>query len=170
MHVRITILGVSTVRLSCLAPRALAYSAVLACAPLFGQTTAVGTTAGQFEVDAMGAATYTVPITVPPGIGGIAPQLAIEYSSQSGNGTLGIGFALSGLSQISRCNATLDQDGYVGGVDFTSDDRFCLDGQRLVAVSGTYGEVGTEYRTEIESFSKIISYGGTSGDPTFFRV
>jgi hypothetical protein len=54
----------------------------------------------------------------------------------------------------------LAQDGVRGSINYDANDRFCLDGQRLVAISGTYGADGTEYRTEIESFSKVISRGG----------
>ena len=48
-------------------------------------TTPVGTTPGSFNV-ANGAASYSIPITVPPGINGIAPSLSLTYSSQGGNG------------------------------------------------------------------------------------
>ncbi|MBW1945751.1 MAG: VCBS repeat-containing protein, partial [Deltaproteobacteria bacterium] len=60
---------------------------------------------------------------------------------------------------------------FIDGVDFDANDRFCLDGQRLIAVGGAYGANATEYRTEINSFSKVISYTepGTSGI-AWFRV
>ncbi len=31
-----------------------------------------------------------------------------------------------------------------------------MDGQRLILVSGAYGAAGSEYRTELDSFSKIV--------------
>jgi hypothetical protein len=130
----------------------------------------VGTTAGQFAVSATGSATYSIPITVPPGVAGMQPVLSIDYNSHTGNGLLGIGFSLSGLSQISRCPAAFEPDGLVDPVDFDSNDRFCLDGQRLVLYSGTYGHPNAEYRTEIDGFSKIVSYGETAGDPEYFKV
>ncbi|RTL50144.1 MAG: hypothetical protein EKK46_13730, partial [Rhodocyclaceae bacterium] len=40
----------------------------------------------------------------------------------------------------------------------------------LMAISGTYGAAGTEYRTERDSFSKIIGYSGTTGDTGYFKV
>jgi RHS repeat-associated protein len=35
---------------------------------------------------------------------------------------------------------------------------FCLDGKRLVAVNGDYGAEGTEYRTEVDTFTRVISH------------
>jgi hypothetical protein len=80
--------------------------------------------------------------------------------SQGRNGLLGLGWHLEGLPSIGRCPRTIAQDGVRGSINYDANDRFCLDGQRLVAISGTYGADGTEYRTEIESFSKVISRGG----------
>jgi hypothetical protein len=41
-----------------------------------------------------------------------------------------------------------------GGVNYDDNDRYCLDGQRLIAISGQNGKSGSEYRTEIETFSE----------------
>ena len=115
---------------------------------------AVVTTPGQFSVTPSGAASYTIPLRVTPGTSGMAPSLSLSYSSQGGNGLLGMGWMLSGLSSITRCAATVAQDNFKGGINYDANDRFCLDGQRLIAISGTYGANLTEYRTEIESFYK----------------
>lgn len=140
---------------------------------LFSQSSSaqyVGEIKGNFAVNSQGAATYSIPIEVPPGIGGMQPKLSLVYNSQSGNGLLGVGWSLAGLSAIYRCPQTLVQDGKIHGVDFSSEDRFCLDGQRLIAVTGNYGGEGTEYRTEIDSYQKIVSYGSNPADPDYFRV
>ena len=102
-------------------------------------------TPGKFDVTPSGAASYTVPIAVPPGTAGMAPSLALSYNSQGGNGLLGMGWSLSGLSAITRCPKTLIQDGVKSGVNYTTTDSLCLDGQRLVAIVGAYGASGTEY-------------------------
>jgi len=86
---------------------------------------------------------------------------------------LGVGWSLSGLSAITRCPQTTAQDNNIHGVDFSANDRFCLDGQRLVPEDGNYsdyGASGKEYRTEINSFSKIISYGSAGTGPAWFKV
>jgi hypothetical protein len=45
------------------------------------------------------------------------------------------------------------QDGFKCGITLTDNDRYCLDGQRLVAVKEAYGADGSEYRTETESYA-----------------
>ena len=131
--------------------------------------TTAGTLNGNFQV-ANGSANYTVPIEIPPGMAGMQPSLALTYSSGGDNGPLGMGWGLSGLSTITRCGTTLAQDGFIDGVDFDDNDKFCLDGERLVTIHGVYGADGTEYRTEKESFSKIISYGQVGSGPSYFKV
>jgi hypothetical protein len=112
---------------------------------------------GEASVSETGAARYTIPIAVPPGTAGMAPSLSLAYNSQAGNGLVGMGFSLEGLAAIGRCPRTIATDGVRGSVNYDANDRFCLDGQRLIAISGTYGANGAEYRTEIESFTKVIS-------------
>jgi len=145
-----------------------AVCAVLAAHASQAQT--AGFTPGSFQVGPSGAAMYTIPIQVPPGIAGLQPQLAFAYSSQSGNGPLGMGWGLSGLSAITRCPQTYAQDNALLGINYDANDRFCLDGQRLVAISGTYGADGTEYRTEGESFTKIVSNSAAGNGPAWFKV
>ena len=130
------------------------------------QAAVPGAMQGEFSVSPSGAATYQIPITVPPGVNGMQPELALVYNSQGGNGHLGVRWSLAGLSSITRCPATLAQDGFTDGVDFDSNDRFCLDGQRLVPV----GVDGNEYRTEIETFSRVKSSGWTGSGPNSFTV
>ncbi|MEX0941679.1 MAG: FG-GAP-like repeat-containing protein [Pseudomonadales bacterium] len=131
---------------------------------------AVGAIAGNFRVDESGGANYSIPILTAPGSGGVAPQISLDYSSQGGNGVAGVGWSLSGISAISRCRQTKETDNATSAINLTSSDRFCLDGQKLVAVSGTYGASGTEYRTEIDSYAEIFSYGTTGNGPSYFEV
>ncbi len=120
---------------------------------------------GSFAVNERGAATYTIPIQLPPGVAGVEPKLALIYNSHRGNGLLGVGWALSGLSAIARCPQTPAQDPVqvAGAVNFDTADRFCLDAQRLMVVSGTYGAASSEYRTELESLSKVTAVGSAGG-------
>ncbi|MEM9540747.1 MAG: FG-GAP-like repeat-containing protein [Cyanobacteria bacterium P01_E01_bin.42] len=129
----------------------------------------VGTIPGEFAVNGNGGATYTIPIEVPPGTNGVQPNLSLVYNSQQDNGLLGVGWNLAGLSAIARCGTTVATDGFKSGVNFDSRDRFCFDGQRLMAVSGAYGADGTEYHTERETWVRIISQteAGQNGPRSF---
>lgn len=133
----------------------------------------VGATAGTLQVDKNGAATYSVPLWVTPGTAGMQPQLALNYSSQAGAGWLGFGWSLGGVSAITRGPQTLAVDNQIKGMNFSATDRFYMDGQRLIYVAGTgsgYGTDGAEYRTEIDSVSKIVSYGSAGSGPMYFKV
>jgi len=125
---------------------------------------------GKFSVSTTGGALYSIPIEVPPGTGGMKPELSLDYTSQSQNGPMGVGWALSGIPVITRCPATLVVDGTTRGVNFTASDNFCLSGQRLLTISGTQGAPGTQYSTEVESYSRIISNGTAGTGPQSFTV
>ncbi|WP_026714000.1 RHS repeat-associated core domain-containing protein [Flavobacterium daejeonense] len=139
-----------------------------------GNSTEVGTTEGQLSVSLSGGATYNIPITVPLGINGVVPQVSLVYNSQGGNGMAGYGWNIAGVSKITRIPATKFYDGTIDGVDFDNLDRFALDGQRLIAKSGTYGASGTVYETESFSNLKITSFGvhpsGSNYGPSYFLV
>ncbi len=132
--------------------------------------TAAGRTPGSFGVTSSGAATYRIPIWTPPGVGSVELDLALVYNSRGGNGVMGQGWSLSGLSAIARCNRTVAQDGTSAAVTNTLADRYCLDGQQLKLVSGTYGAPDSIYATEIESFSKIVASGSAGNGPASFTV
>jgi RHS repeat-associated protein len=123
---------------------------------------AVGTIDATFDVNSNGAATYAVPIKVPPGVRGIEPRLSVAYSSQlEESGVLGVGFLLSGLSRIERCARTVAVDGVAGTVDLTRRDRLCLDGVRLIKTEGAgdYMADRSRYRTENETWTRVEAVG-----------
>lgn len=128
----------------------------------------VGKLTGTLGVSSGGAAQYTIPIVTPPGTAGVKPNISLVYDSSGGNGVAGMGWSITGLSQISRCARDWAHEGLKSEVDLTANDRFCLDGQRLIAISGAYGSAGTEYRTEIDTFTKIVSVGAPSSGSSYF--
>lgn len=130
------------------------YNTVLGQVP----ATAVGKTEGNFSVDLMGRANYSMPLFVVPGTAGIQPQLSINYTSGGVNGLLGSSFTLGGLSAITRGGTNTVNSDAIRPVTYTTTDNFYLDGQLLVLASGTAGVSGAEYRTENETFSKIVYY------------
>lgn len=124
---------------------------------------AAGLAQGTFEVDANGQATYKIPLDLPPGIGNFQPSLALTYGHRQPNGVMGVGWALSGLSAITRTKATYAVDGFNGGVTYGPDDRFALDGMRLINVQGDYGAGDTVYNTETQTWSYVLA-GATPAD------
>jgi RHS repeat-associated protein len=130
----------------------------------------VGYLADDWSATPGGAFTDSVGLHVPAGRAGMQPHLSLRYSSSGGNGLLGMGWTVAGAtSQISRCGRTIAAEGTLSGITYDQTDRYCLDGQKLVAVgavdygSGEYGGIDTQYRTENDSFAQIVSVGA---DPT----
>lgn len=68
----------------------------------------VGASAAQFRVDEAGASSYSIPIYVPPGTAGVAPQVELSYGSRNPTGPMGPGWARSGLSSVARCKASIE--------------------------------------------------------------
>src|SRR5262245_11810753 len=60
-------------------------------------TVPMGTIRGSFKVDEKGGATYSMPLTVPPGASGVEPKLSLLYSTHLPNSMLGMRVALGGL-------------------------------------------------------------------------
>jgi RHS repeat-associated protein len=124
-------------------------------------------TAANASVGDDGSTTYRIPIWVPAGMAGLQPALAVEYNSEAGTGLLGPRWRLSGLSAITRCQQTLALDGIQRPVDYTtSGDTFCLDGERLIRISGTPGTAG-DFRSERDPFARIQMTIDASGIPSF---
>jgi RHS repeat-associated protein len=160
--------------------------------PLLAQdavSDSVGASMGEFKVDEMGSANYSIPLYGVPGTAGVQPNMALVYSSSAGNGPVGKGFNISGQSAITRCRATFESGDFIGALasangeyehplEFTNNDKFCLDGERLLQVSaGNYGDAGVEYRLELDPFTRVISQGGNNSSlassytgPSFFQV
>jgi hypothetical protein len=129
-------------------------------------TVSAGTVAGSFAVGSDGAATYRMPLRVPPGRAGLEPQLALQYDSNGGEGMLGLGFQLQGFSQIARCGSFMNEDGKIREIRYDDQDHYCLDGKRLVLVAVTPGAAATEYRTLPDTFAKVSSPSATPAIPT----
>ena len=136
------------------------------------ESSAVGATRGTFRVSESGSATYSIGLLTAPGSGGVAPEISLNYSSDGGIGPLGRGWQIGGQSVITRCGQTIESgDGETRGVELNQHDRFCLDGQRLMLQDGEYGADGSEYRLEIDSFARIVAYGGSVEiGPQYFVV
>ena len=131
----------------------------------------VGTIPGTIDVSPTGSASYTIPIEVVPGTSGMQPNLSIVYNSQAGNGSLGIKWDLAGLSAIVRTSQTLYYDNNITDIQWDKNDRFMLDGNRLIVTNGKeYGMNDALYGTETETFSQIRHYGTLGSGPEYFEI
>jgi hypothetical protein len=102
--------------------------------------------------DSTGAASFRIPIAVPPGPGGFAPNLALSYSSRAGDGSVGVGWSLR-LPDV-RCSDRF------GSPDFASCQQYELGDTLLIADTQEAGR----YHTVVESFQRIRHLtGGASG-------
>ncbi|TMP82320.1 hypothetical protein CWB73_05375 [Pseudoalteromonas phenolica] len=116
-------------------------------------------TLGSFRVSESGTATYNIPIELPAGISGVRPSVSLGYNSQTPRTNVALGWSLSAASSISRCRQTKAQDGQFKGITFSDDDKYCLDGQRLMQIDGAFVpgfETIAAYETEIQSHQTII--------------
>ena len=142
----------------------------------------------QISVSNAGGPSYSQTVAVPPGIGGMQPNLSLMYAGGGVNGPVGHGWSLQGISMVTRCPATRYTDGQPQGVVFGPADKLCLDGQRLIQTDAS-GSVATfpqaddakglssgwrEYRTEKDSYVRVRAYGTAGGDaangPQYFKV
>lgn len=126
---------------------------------ILGSHQPVGAVKGSLSVGGDGSSNYSVPIDLPKGTAGMEPKLGLNYSSNGGNGIMGVGWSLGGLQRITRGPSSAVKDGAFDPMDFDASDRFFLDGERLVCVAGTYGADGSEYRTEMDSYARITAVG-----------
>jgi RHS repeat-associated protein len=128
----------------------------------------VGTTSGALNVSGSGGATYSIPIAAMPGVNGMTPNISLIYSSGSGPGLAGYGWQIGGISAISRSPQNYYNDSKFQGVSINNNDRFSIDGQRLVLTSGTYGDDQATYSTEQESFMRVKQVGNFIYGPSEF--
>jgi len=124
------------------------------------------------DVNDNGAAVITIPIDCPPGAGGLTPELSFVYNSQAGDGIMGPGWSIGGMSKISRVPYKYYYSNYSNAVNFTNQDDYSLDGIRLI--KGTNGKYYPEvFDNSVITFANnsftvskpngfIYTYGGTN--------
>ena len=78
---------------------------LLSLAPLPAKG-AIGRTEGASDVSVTGEATYSIPVFAPDGVKKLTPALALTYGHRQDEGLAGVGWSISGLSEITRCAKT----------------------------------------------------------------
>ena len=113
----------------------------------------------KFDVSNTGAACFSLPIEVPRGIGRMMPSLSVDYNSQTGNGLVGYGCNIGGLSSITRGPRDIWHDGKMHGTSGTADDALYLDCVRLVLRSGNPLSDGAVYVPENDPYLHVTCHG-----------
>ncbi|MFH2138614.1 MAG: RHS repeat-associated core domain-containing protein [Candidatus Omnitrophota bacterium] len=110
-----------------------------------GGASSINFSTNSFQTDLFrGNASYSVPIEVPPGRQGIAPQLNLSYSSQPASGWCGVGWDLS-LGSITRSLKN-------GLPKYDTTDTFLYNGSELKNIGGN------EYRLKTDGpYMKFIN-------------
>ena len=84
------------------------------------------------SVSPTGGRIYSIPIPVASGWSAV-PQVAISYNSQSGNGAVGYGWNISGISSIELRNKNYYYDGKYQHAEYDSNEAvYSLDGMPIV--------------------------------------
>ncbi|PFH46740.1 hypothetical protein AMATHDRAFT_7456 [Amanita thiersii Skay4041] len=121
------------------------------------------------SVDSSGSFTLDVPLQLPEAR--FKPELSLSYhSAATDNSVLGRGWVLKGVSVIERALEKVTQR----TIDVASRSYFTLDGQRLVNVGHTDTSNGdkkrrTEYRFEVEQWSRIYAVGDDPKNPEYWE-
>ncbi|MCW7498431.1 hypothetical protein ND860_17980 [Leptospira levettii] len=111
----------------------------------------------EIKVDQFGNASFSFPLEVPDGTGDLTPELFVSYSSAGGNGLLGKGYGLSGISFIKRDLAY--------GINYNSNDSYySSDYGQLVDSNGNK----SVYYSKEESFVSFFPQGDSGRGPTEF--
>ncbi|GBF44543.1 RHS repeat-associated core domain protein [Leptospira ellinghausenii] len=109
----------------------------------------------KINADQYGNASFNFPLEVPDGTGDLTPELNISYSSSGGNGLLGKGYGLSGISYIKRDISY--------GINYNSNDSY---------YSSEYGQLvdsngnKSVYYSKEERFVSFFPQGDSGRGPT----
>jgi YD repeat-containing protein len=105
------------------------------------------------SVSAQSIFTHQIQIKVPKGANGMQPDLSLVYTPNAGNGMVGMGWQLTGLSAITRVNNG-------NGINFDGRDTYAHS-QLGVLVAQADGS----YRSKKESFTKLVPVGVCGDGP-----
>jgi len=110
------------------------------------------------EAQAQSVFTHQVQFKLPKGANGVQPELSLIYTPGNGNGAVGVGWDIGGLSEIVRV-------GYGAGVTCTASDTFA---NSLVGV--LVAQTDGSYRSKNESFAKAVPSGTCGAGPCSWTV
>lgn len=117
----------------------------------------VGVVDGVINIGPTGATNYTIPIYTSPGTNGHTPNVSLAYSSQAGNGIVGMGWNITGMSSITRSAKNMYEDGTSTKIKFKFSEwpKLSYDGQSMVQTAGGY-DLNAEFEIKSTKSIKII--------------
>ena len=136
------------------------------CIDTFGQDRLDGTVG----VTATGGASYSVQVQVPKGVGDLQPSIALTYNSQAGNGIVGWGCNITGISVITRGVKNYLYGETPQGIKYTVSDALYMDGRRLILKTGNEGTNGAVYSPEGEPFTTVTLHGSSTSTDSWFEA
>jgi hypothetical protein len=92
-------------------------------------------------VNATGAFQYKYPLNLPEGTDNLVPELTLAYNSNVGNGIMGMGWFIRGISEIQR--------DFNYAINYTVDDHFIYNGEKLLKTSDGY------YHMQRDNFERM---------------
>jgi hypothetical protein len=111
-------------------------------------TQAIGSLQGSMHVGNDAVPEYDIPLWVSPGRQGVQPDLSLTYAG-SGNGIVGVGWVLRGLSTVATCTQT-----YSTGLNAATPDpdgALCLDGSPMVKIGANEWRVEQDPSTRVRA-------------------
>ncbi len=130
----------------------------------------VGIIKGNPDVNNNGAATYVIPIDVPPGTAGLIPTLSVSYNSHAGNGLVGYGWNINGISAVSADKKSLYYDNQNNPADYFSGNlSYLIDGNRLLPIQSS-GVGNPRYMAEVSDFNFVERTGVANNAATGFTA
>jgi RHS repeat-associated protein len=132
-------------------------------------TLAFGKTPSTYNINTSnGSLEYNVPLNVPIGNGNVFSGISLKYSSSSSEGICGKGWNISLPGGIVRENKNLYNDNKIEKLNFSDEDVFSFNGNRLYK-SLDLGDY-KEYKTENETFDQIISNKDWGSEYPMFSI
>lgn len=150
-------------------PRLIVGLLAVSCLPAIATAASAVGIDGAFSVTTAGNAHYSIPLALSAGRAGLSPDLTLEYDSSIVGGPFGMGWRLAD-SVIAPCAKTIAQDGAGRAVRNDLNDEFCLGSQRLIRISAAGPNKSVQYRTEVESFRRVVAITDGNGLPISWDV
>ena len=151
-------------------------AAEVSCADSITRATAPIQLPGDGGVSDTGEAKRPLPLSVPAGPQGMQPALSIEYDGGGGNGRLGAGMSLSGLSAIVPCAQHVRLGGHRGRGRLRPDRQLLPRRAEARRVRGSGLPATGERELHglshlLESFSRIVAdFATDAAQPTGFTA